>query len=391
MLPKPIDGLTFSDVAAMVEAGGLREGRTLDLKQAPVGGKDDDKREFLADVSALANTAGGDIVFGLTEAQGEATGAPGIELADPDAEVLRLESILRTGLEPRLPRVELRWLSGPDGKGLLILRTPRSYLGPHRVTFRGHGHFYGRTNAGKTSMDVGELRAAFLATEGLHQSIRRFRNERLGIIEAGEGPVGLRSGAKVILHVVPLEAFTAERDVGINRNRDLLFPLGFMGSGMNARHTLEGLATFSGQEQDPEGVYSYALLFRSGIIEGASTAGHQGQDGWFIPASSVEWAALSALRSYREKLAEKGVDLPLYVFLSLIGVRGHSLAISGRPFDLRRPQRTDALLLPEAVITDAQQTDEEVLRPVFDRFWNAFGYERSMSFDAAGKYVGERY
>ena len=44
MLPKPIDGLTFSDVAAMVEAGGLREGRTLDLKQAPVGGKDDDKR-----------------------------------------------------------------------------------------------------------------------------------------------------------------------------------------------------------------------------------------------------------------------------------------------------------------------------------------------------------
>lgn len=42
-------------------------------------------------------------------------------------------------------------------------------------------------------------------------------------------------------------------------------------------------------------------------------------------------------------------------------------------------------------ITDAQQTDEEVLRPVCDRFWNAFGYERSMSFNAAGNYVGERY
>lgn len=391
MIPKPIHGLTFSDVASMVEAAGLREGRTLDLKQAQVGSKDDDKKEFLADVSALANTAGGDIVFGITEAQGDATDVPGIELPNPDAEVLRLESILRTGLEPRLPRVDLRWLPGSDGKGLLILRTPRSYLGPHRVTFRGHGHFYARTNAGKTSMDVAELRAAFLAIEGLHQSIRRFRNERLGIIEAGEGPVGLRHGAKVILHVVPLEAFAAERDIGINRNRDLLFPLGFMGSGMNARHTLEGLATFSGQEQDPEGVYSYALLFRSGIIEGASTAGHRGADGWFITAPSVEWAALSALSSYREKLAEKGVGLPLYVFLSLIGVRGHSLALPGRPFDLRRPQRTDALLLPEAVITDAQQTDEEVLRPVFDRLWNAFGYERSMSFDAAGKYVGERY
>jgi len=390
MLSKPIDELAFSDVAAMVDAG-LREGRTLDFKQALVGGKDDDKREFLADVSSLANTAGGDIVFGIMEAQGEATGIPGIELADPDAEILRLEAVLRSGLEPRLPRVELRWLPGPDDRGLLIVRTPRSYLGPHRVTFRNHGHFYGRTNAGKTSMDVTELRAAFLSAEGVHDRIRRFRNERLGIIEAGEGPVGLRRGAKAVLHVVPLEAFAAERDVGIDRNHDLIFPFGFVGRGFDARHTLEGFATFSGQEHDPDGTYGYAMLFRSGIIEGAATVGHKSEDGRFIPASSVEWAALQALGGYREKLTKKGVELPLYVFLSLIGVRGHNLSISGRPFDLKRPTRTDALLLPEAVIMDPQQTDEEVLRPVFDRLWNAFGYERSFSFNAAGKYTGDRY
>ncbi len=390
MLSKAIDALTFSDVLAMVEVG-LREGRTLDFKQAPVGGKDDDKREFLADVSALANTAGGDIVFGITEAQGEATGAPGIELADPDAEVLRLEAILRSGLEPRLPRLEMRWLAGPSGTGLLIVRTPRSYLGPHRVTFRDHAKFYGRTNAGKTALDVTELRAAFLATEGLHQGIRRFRNERLGIIEAGEGPVVLRSGAKAILHVVPLEAFAAERDIGINPNRDLLLPVGSSSSGLNTVHTLEGYATFTGREDIDEGIFNYALLFRSGIIESGSTVGYSNEQGPFVPASAVEWKVLEALRRFREKLTEKGVELPLYVFLTLIGVRGHHLAAARHPFGLRRTLRTDALLLPEAIITDAQQTDEEVMRPVFDRFWNAFGYERSLSFDAAGKYVGERY
>ncbi|KQP93762.1 hypothetical protein ASF60_13930 [Methylobacterium sp. Leaf113] len=390
MLPKPFEGLTFSDVAAMVEAG-IREGRTLDFKQAPVGGKDDDKREFLADVSALANTAGGDIVFGITEAQGEATGIPGIELDNPDAEVLRLEAILRSGLEPRLPRIELQWLPGTDGRGLLIIRTPRSYLGPHRVTFRNHGHFYGRTNAGKTSMDVAEVRAAFLAAEGLHDRIRRFRNERLGIVEAAEGPVGLRDGAKVVLHVVPLEAFAAERDIGIDSSRDLIGPFGSMSGGFNARHVLEGFATFSGQEHDPQGAYGYSLLFRSGIIEGAATAGHKGEDGLYVPASSVEWAALSALREYRTKLSKKGVELPLYVFLSLIGVRGHYLAAARHPFGLQRTVRADALLLPEAIITDPQQTDEAVLRPVFDRFWNAFGYEQSFSFNAEGKYVGQRY
>lgn len=382
MIPKPIDGLTFSDVAAMVTAGGLREGRTLDLKQAPVGGRDEDKREFLADVSALANTAGGDIVFGITEAQGEATGTPGIDMADPDAETLRLEGILRTGLEPRLPRFELRWLPGPGSKGLLILRTPRSYLGPHRVTFRGHGHFYGRTNAGKTAMDVAGLRTAFLATEGLHQSIRRFRSERLGIIEAGEGPSTLEAGAKIVLHLVPLEAFAAEQDIGIDRLQDRLDPVGSSGN-VRARHTVEGFVTFADRAENPE-ADDYALLFRSGIIESAATVGRREMDEWSVQASMVEHAILSVFASYRSKLTQKGVSLPIYVLLSLIGLRGHALTAPGSGMR-KHKSRTDALLLPEVVITDHLQTDVQILRPLLDRFHNAFGLERSVSIDAVAE------
>lgn len=190
--------------------------------------------------------------------------------------------------------------------------------------------------------------------------------------------------------MLPLEAFAAERDIGIERWRDVIVTLG-AASGMSARFTLDGLATFSGQEHEPEGVDDYALLFRSGIIETAATVGHRGDDGWYIPASRVEWAAISTLASYRAKLTEKGVAPPIYVFLSLIGVRHHYLAIKGRAHDRRRNLRNDALLLPEAVITDTQQTEEDVLRPVLDRFWNAFGYEQSPTFNEAGKYVGPRY
>src|SRR3954471_2080728 len=80
MLAQRLDELSFTTIEALVAAG-LREGRTLDFKRDPVGGRDEDKREFLADVSAFANTAGGDLLFGVEESGGEATAAPGVALA----------------------------------------------------------------------------------------------------------------------------------------------------------------------------------------------------------------------------------------------------------------------------------------------------------------------
>ena len=43
-----------------------------------------DKREFLADVTAFANAAGGDLVFGVSTRDGVAAQVEGIELDDPD-------------------------------------------------------------------------------------------------------------------------------------------------------------------------------------------------------------------------------------------------------------------------------------------------------------------
>ena len=69
MIPKRFDEITKADIDALV-ANGVAEGRTLDYKRTLPGGKDDEKREFLADVSSFANAAGGDIIFGVEEDQG---------------------------------------------------------------------------------------------------------------------------------------------------------------------------------------------------------------------------------------------------------------------------------------------------------------------------------
>lgn len=65
-----------------------------------------DKREFLKDASSFANTAGGHILIGIEEDQGLPITIPGVE-ADLDKAMLRLESLLRDGIEPRILGVRM--------------------------------------------------------------------------------------------------------------------------------------------------------------------------------------------------------------------------------------------------------------------------------------------
>jgi hypothetical protein len=82
----PLSELAPTDLEALI---GLSESRYLEFKSAPVGATQDDRREFLADVSSFANASGGDLVYRITEQEGAASAAPGITVADADKEKLR--------------------------------------------------------------------------------------------------------------------------------------------------------------------------------------------------------------------------------------------------------------------------------------------------------------
>ena len=48
----------------------------------------------------------------------------------------------------------------------------------------------------------------------------------------------------------------------------------------------------------------------------------------------------------------------------------------------------DMSILPEVVIQDRGEIPEQVLRPVFDRVWNAFGFARSFNYDEQNNWIG---
>jgi predicted HTH transcriptional regulator len=170
MLVKRLHELTIEDVKGLT---GVAESVHLDFKSAVVGTADRDKREFLADVTAFANAAGGDLIFGATTLDGVAAEIRGVELDDPDREKLRLGDLIRSGAEPRLSHFDIVWLPMVENRGVLVLRIPRSWIAPHRVTLQGHDKFYIRNSAGKHPMNVDELRRAFTLAEGVADRVRR--------------------------------------------------------------------------------------------------------------------------------------------------------------------------------------------------------------------------
>jgi predicted HTH transcriptional regulator len=168
MIPRPLNDITEADVTALI-ANGVAEGRTIDYKRSLPGNTDADKKEFLADTSSLANSGGGDLVFGMDEAAGLPTQIAGIQATDLDLEIRRLDSILAAGLSPRI-RYAIKTLTTTAGQRVMIVRVERSWSGPHRVIFQQNDKFYGRNTAGKYALDVNELRTAFTLSNTVESS-----------------------------------------------------------------------------------------------------------------------------------------------------------------------------------------------------------------------------
>lgn len=212
MLQKPLRDIRLEDLQRLV-VNKVPESRSLEYKQALPGNTDSEKKEFLADVSAFANAIGGDLLYGVTEARednkttGIAESVDGLPSVNTDHETRRLENIVRDGLQPRLPGVQFRWVDGAQKGPVLIIRVPRSWAGPHMVVFQQHGRFYRRNAAGKSALDVFELRQAFLGSGSISERAREFRAERVGRLVAGDTPVVLEGDRLIGVHFVPHAAF----------------------------------------------------------------------------------------------------------------------------------------------------------------------------------------
>jgi hypothetical protein len=363
----------------------IPESKTIDYKESLTGNSDSDKKEFLADVSSFANAAGGYLIYGMRENSGIASELCGLESIDADAEIRRLDNIIRDGIKPRIPGVSLWAIPLRTSRDAIIIRIPMSWASPHMVTFKNDSKFYSRNSAGKYQLDVSELRAAFVLSETTTERIRNFRIERLSKIIAGETPVLLNETAKIILHIIPFGAFNpvARFDVSsLASDVGKLQPIS--APGWDTRHNFDGYLSF----KNP---LTYLQVFRNGIIEAvdASIMEPEGSE-LTIPSLLFERKLLDALPRFLAIQRQLGVEPPLFIILSLLGVSGYTMGVNANYVDPTftcHPIDRDALLLPKIILEKFDCNPSEVMRPIFDAIWNAAGWPRSMHYNENGERV----
>ena len=390
---KPLDQLNEANLLDLV-TNAVAEGTMLDYKAELPTNQDESKREFLRDAVSFANTAGGHLIFGMTETGGVPDGVPGVVIPDVEDEKLRLENMLRDGVAPRLPQPGMVAVPLSGGDFVVVVRFARSWQRPHMVTFKNDSRFFARHSTGKYQLNVDQIRSAVMAAPTAAARIRDFRDQRLDAVRSGNVPGRLEAGgAKLVIHLIPLDALDEGRewlDIGAATTDQRLKPL--VASTFHAmRWTLDGLYT---DDHWGDSMADAAVqLFRTGTVESVDTRTVQPRlydDD--IAGQLVESYVIPGVQRYLEVQRDVGATLPVVVLVTLLDASGRWIStgamseqLSAMRVDLPRIDR-NTVALPEVLIEAWDADVTLALRPVFDAFWQSSGIAASPSYDDEGNW-----
>lgn len=379
--------MTESDLQNLID-NKVMEGKTLEYKQDLMLTKDSEKKEFLADISSLANAAGGDLIVGIAcdKATGEPQKLDGLNLQNSDSEILKIESLIRTGINPRINGLETRSIKLASGNSMIFIRIPQSWNSPHMVTYQGSNKFYTRSSNGKHLMDVEELRNSFTLSEKLNERISNFRIDRVGKIYSNDAFIPLPEDiGKIVFQMVPFSAFSNSHQFPFNCINELKRDIKPMrAGGWDHQFNLDGFMGFAPNS-------GYVQIFKNGIIEGvdASLLGlFLSSTDYSIPSQALEELILESYNNFFDIFKKLSVDGPFVIFLSLVGVKKYSFATNNyfrRMIAVNRINNgKDVINLPENIVQDVNVPSAGALKPVFDSLWNAYGFEKSENYDDSG-------
>lgn len=426
MIPKPINKIESIDIETLVSEE-VQESRTLDYKQKLPSKDAGEKTEFLIDIAAFANAAGGDLIFGIKEKvglDGKRTGVPessinecGLEGINLDESVRRLDDIIQQGIDPRVNGVRIQIIKGFPKGPIIVVRVPKSLMAPHMVTFNKNSLFYSRNNGGNYRLSALEIRSAFTLSEGLIDRIKKFRDERIARIVAGETPVKVSENPKIILHILPLLAFdpTSRNDFTTVAGEKLIQQLPkcseneYMRWYWQSTYNFDGFLTYKAywipmnkrEEYKNKPIREYIQVFRNGALENVADIPLRQIGNAFdysdisdlpkqtaINSSAYEGELIDAVPRYLALQQSLELVPPTFVIVSLVGIKGYPLsyiqaqnhrALSNGEIEFYPKQcltnliSQDCIPLPEIMLEDYNIDAMVVLRPIFDMLWQAAG------------------
>ena len=385
---KPLSELTVDNINIIVRDK-VPESRSLDYKRELPPLTEAGNKELLKDVSAFANTVGGYLIYGVDEKEGVPTEILGVEVEDFDKLKQRFENLLRTGADPVIRRVDFHTVDVNGSRKVVIIKIPRSIARPHVVRIKDHFRFYGRNSSGVHQLEVEDLRRAFLESETLATKIRNFRSDRLSAISTNETFMPLLLGAKIILHLIPDSSFELGKryDFGTEWISD--FPP-ICASGWSRRITFDGIMTYW-DDREKGFAYNYTHVFNNGVLEAVDAFMLQTRgERKIIPSIGYEEKLIDALNKYLYSFKKYQIELPAWVCLSLLGIKGYVMGVDTFWHDEVHSIDRDELIISPVRIESYDFPADQILKPAFDSIWNACGCKQSINYNENGTWKHKR-
>jgi hypothetical protein len=369
---KPIEDLQQEDLRAQI--GFAAESRTLDFKRDLWADSDGGAKEWLKDITALANTAGGHIIVGADESRSDDTNIlsdlPGLDPTACASAITTLMNRARDGASPSMLMPQLQSLRLASGLDLLIVEVQRSWNAPHMVTIKGEDRFYIRHTGKNERMNVEELRRTILQGVEPEAQAIAWRETRCSTLTTNAAtPKNFSGDGCLVLHIVPLGKGGPLDIKAAIAMRDLLKPL----SGRENRiaPNIDGVISVHG---DSRRTYSYTQLLRDGSVETAFNGVIETDDSErIIRAQAVHKCISDRLPGYIKAINALGYSQPYVVMVSLLWLTGSRLLTGGHPY--QSDKIGHERILAEPILIEARSLGQgwaEKLRPALDHIAHAF-------------------
>jgi hypothetical protein len=125
---------TIEDIQSLIDDG-IEEGLQLEYKASAALTRDSANiNELCKDVSAMANSAGGQIVYGVEE--DKATHKPKCldkGISDPKITREWIQQTLNSRIQPRIDGVSIARMVLPSGAAIFVIEAPATQAGPHQA------------------------------------------------------------------------------------------------------------------------------------------------------------------------------------------------------------------------------------------------------------------
>jgi hypothetical protein len=383
-LDRGIDDLDEAAINALV-TDSIQEGLTLEFKETLELDNEKQKREVAKDVSALANSQGGRIVYGIREKalpDGLLAAGQVVPLKDGGLGE-RLPDIVNSTIHPR-PAFRRRHVP-VEGGIVLVVEVYSSVADLHMVTGYQEHRYYRRGAKGNVPMTESEVREAYALANSTKASLEG------NLRDAIEPEMVLRSSADESIIIAPWRSSSAFLDPRIFQSLGVFL--------MNALEGLElrGYAShlqlradgyrLAFSDKPLQDARVYLAVLRSGVVHlsenGALRTGGNRATFWTLPAITRIVEAMRVAEVVYDRIGYSGQCRLSYV------LRSPKTLLSIDPYDFAEdlPAQTITAIPQDFIFGQLGGKYGRVIKEIIDQIYQARGQAESPHFSGEGELV----